>query len=91
MSEADRVVAMYARNPLDHGEGTEQAPCVKCGTLTRGKGGVCRACKNGYGLPDPKTLTVERIVSYVAACKAELQRRRDELDAALGATEGRAA
>lgn len=59
-------------------------PCVKCGAATEAKGGICRGCKNGYGLPDVTKQTTDRLLSYLEAIRAELKRRRDELDAALG-------
>jgi hypothetical protein len=67
----------YARHAKD------EAPCRKCGAFTRGKDGLCRACKNGYGLPDPETLRTEQIVTYLTRLKAELKRRQDEIAAAL--------
>ena len=38
------------------------------------------AGRNADGLPDPKTLKTDRIVTYIATLKAELLRRRDELN-----------
>lgn len=61
----------------------KSVPCSKCGTDTMAKSGVCRACHNGYGLPDPKTLTTERIVTYTKSLRAELERRQQEIAAAL--------
>jgi hypothetical protein len=61
----------------------DEAPCRKCGAFTRGKDGLCRACKNGYGLPDPETLRTEQIATYLARLKLELKRRQDEIAAAL--------
>lgn len=60
------------------------APCSKCGADTQSKSGVCRACHNGYGLPDPKTLTVEKIAAYMATLRVELKRRQAEIAKALG-------
>ena len=66
-----------------HGTGVP-APCTHCGTMTTAKSGACRACVNGYGLPDVRTLSTERIMSYVASMRAELKRRQDEITQALG-------
>jgi hypothetical protein len=57
--------------------------CKRCGVETHSKHGICRACKNGYGMPDPKTLSTARLADHIEACKAELKRRRDEIDAAM--------
>jgi hypothetical protein len=62
--------------------------CAKCGDLTSAKSGICRACHNGYGLPDVRRLPTDRILAYAEALRAELTRRRDELNAALNEREG---
>lgn len=55
--------------------------CSRCGRRSRDKSGVCMACK--LDLPNPKRLATDRILAHLRACRAELQRRRAELDEAL--------
>lgn len=56
--------------------------CARCGCRTRDAAGVCRDCKRE--LPDLSRLSVERLTGLIEAAKAELKRRRDEIDAAMG-------
>jgi hypothetical protein len=65
------------------GKVANAAPCSKCGAPTKARGRICRACHNGERLPEPQTLSTERIAAYVELLRAELRRRRDELNAAL--------
>lgn len=58
--------------------------CERCGKETSGKDGLCRACRNGYGFPDPKRIPTEVLAAYIGTIKVELRRRRDEIDGALG-------
>lgn len=69
--------------PLRPVTDTERA-CLKCGAPTSAKSGVCRGCHNGYGLPDPRKIPTPLLVGYIAKVREELQRRRAEIDAALG-------
>jgi hypothetical protein len=35
-------------------------------------------------LPDPKSLPTDQLIGHISACRAELERRKEELDVALG-------
>jgi hypothetical protein len=58
--------------------------CTRCGKETSAASGVCRACHNGFGFPDPAKVPTASLVAYVAKVREELVRRRAEIDAALG-------
>ncbi len=60
-----------------------ESKCGRCGRRTTDRGGVCAACKRGH-IPDLTLMHTEHVVGLIDACRAELKRRRDALDAALG-------
>jgi len=59
-----------------------EAKCARCGRRTRDKSGVCMACRTAH-VPALHLLTTEQIVGLIGACRAELKKRRDEIDGAL--------
>ena len=60
--------------------------CPGCGRRTRDREGRCASCRRVGGAIDRARLSVEQIRRLQTACKSELQRRRDALDAALRET-----
>lgn len=57
--------------------------CPRCGTRTKDRSGICMRCQKAH-LPDLSKMPTQQIVGYIAACRAELKRRQDEIAAALG-------
>lgn len=62
-----------------------QRPCIHCGHATHSKRQLCRKCKNGEQLPDPRRLDTDRLLQYRATLDLELMRRRSQIDEALSA------
>jgi predicted amidophosphoribosyltransferase len=55
--------------------------CPTCGRRTRDVKGRCASCRRS--LPNLTRLTVEQVTGLIEQCRAELKRRRDEIDAAM--------
>jgi hypothetical protein len=58
-----------------------ETKCDRCGKRTRDASGTCAPCRRS--MPDLKRLTAEQLGSLADLCRAELKRRRDEIDAAM--------
>ena len=61
-----------------------ETKCNRCGGRTTDKTGVCVACRRIGMLSNVRRMTTEQVASLLNACRSELQRRRDELNAAIG-------
>jgi hypothetical protein len=61
-------------------KGSKETIC-QCGRRTRDKSGKCRGCRHTF--PNFKTMHTGDLMRMIEAIKAELSRRREEIDAAL--------
>jgi hypothetical protein len=58
-----------------------ETSCSRCGKRTRDVTGTCRSCREV--MPSLGRMSVAQLGALVEQAKAELQRRRDEVEAAL--------
>lgn len=63
----------------------EEVACDRCGRRTTDKTGTCAACKHAK-VPQLARLSTEGLVGLIELCRAELERRRLEVEAALRGT-----
>ena len=74
--QRDTALDPESRRPVEYS-------CPRCGRRTRDRSGACNQCKASH-VPRFDQLTTEAIKGVIAAARAELQRRKDEIDNALG-------
>ncbi len=60
-----------------------ETKCDRCGQRTRDKTRTCMACRRAK-VPKMALLTTAQLSGLIAACRAELERRRAEIDVAIG-------
>ncbi len=59
----------------------KERACDRCGRRTRDETGTCMGCRRL--LPGLRRATTNQIIGFMAQCREELERRRQELEAAL--------
>ena len=63
----------------------EEKHCDRCGKRTTDRTGTCAPCKRA-SIPKLELLSTEALVGIVGRCRDELERRRQEVEAALRGT-----